>query len=773
LQALTALNTLHLSENLISKIENLEALTALNALYLIRNQISEIENLKHLTALKELYLEDNPISNYPGKIPTDFNVIKAYFADQQKIDNNSVKVNILGEGRIGKTQLFNYLTKKKYQEGADPTHGTNKDFYKRITNYKVSLWDFGGQSYHHGFHELFIGKDDINIVLWIDNAKNKDAYSYWLGTAREPEILEKDDKYKNPLLLVQNIWAHTRDDDHYNESAYPSSEKIDKYQLSIEEVHLINVQELFHRNQSWSSKHANFIETLNEKIRLHASKQVALRERWVEIKNMIDENPLNQIAVKVDEFREKYASELDDDYFLGLLYYLEFTGNIIRLTDSDELKDYIFADPPFLSDWLFNTVLDKKFQESNNPEIDREILNTKCVSKRDCDIFFNLMTYFGLIFKKPNFGKKANDQVDKDIDNEKQIYIVPQFLPDFNHSFKSTILELLPFNFSLKFPDYFHESKIFNFFARYGEYAEDETSYWKYGLLYKHHLQNSSFLKTLVYFNRDERQIFFHIENKKGMSEVAQELFKYFADNKSAKKVDKTPQFLMKKGEITKIFGNDFFEYNYDISSEIKKDDIHLITQSPFEFDVLETIQNIKANNYFGRCTETNKRMKLDYMAINLLDTTHKKKNRIFFSYSHKDEKYRDELEIHMAMLKRSGAIETWHDRKILAGENWDEMIKEQLMQADIVLLMLSPEFLNSDYIWEQELGLLKQRKTDEHDNVTIIPIFTRPCDTTGLEWMELEGLQIDSQSNLPWLSSNLDRDNEYVKMIQKLRQIL
>ena len=160
-------------------------------------------------------------------------------------------------------------------------------------------------------------------------------------------------------------------------------------------------------------------------------------------------------------------------------------------------------------------------------------------------------------------------------------------------------------------------------------------------------------------------------------------------------------------------------------------------------------------------------------MAINLLETSNKKKHRIFFSYSHKDEKYRDELEVHMAMLKRSGAIETWHDRKILAGENWDDKIKEQLMQADIVLLMLSPDFLNSDYIWDQELGLLKDRKTKEGDKLKVTPIFTRPCDTIGLEWMDHQGLQKDHQSKLPWISSAHDRDELYLDMIKELRQIL
>jgi hypothetical protein len=99
----------------------------------------------------------------------------------------------------------------------------------------------------------------------------------------------------------------------------------------------------------------------------------------------------------------------------------------------------------------------------------------------------------------------------------------------------------------------------------------------------------------------------------------------------------------------------------------------------------------------------------------------------LFFSYAHRDEELRNELEVHLAMLKRQGIIATWHDRRIIAGEPVDPVISEQLEEADIVLLLVSPYFLASDYCYDIEM----QRALEKHEAGTthVIPVILRPCD--------------------------------------------
>jgi hypothetical protein len=102
----------------------------------------------------------------------------------------------------------------------------------------------------------------------------------------------------------------------------------------------------------------------------------------------------------------------------------------------------------------------------------------------------------------------------------------------------------------------------------------------------------------------------------------------------------------------------------------------------------------------------------------------------LFFSYAHEDEEMRNELEVHLSMLKRSGLVRAWHDRRITAGKDLDREVSEHLESADVILLLLSPHFLASDYCYETEA----KRALELHDQgkAVVIPIILQPCD-----WLE------------------------------------
>jgi hypothetical protein len=100
---------------------------------------------------------------------------------------------------------------------------------------------------------------------------------------------------------------------------------------------------------------------------------------------------------------------------------------------------------------------------------------------------------------------------------------------------------------------------------------------------------------------------------------------------------------------------------------------------------------------------------------------------KLFFSYSHKDEVLRDTLQTHLEMLRRSGAIETWHDRMIRAGDELDGAIDRNMEDADVILLLVSSDFLASSYCFDVEV----KRAMDRHEAGTarVIPVILRPCD--------------------------------------------
>lgn len=99
----------------------------------------------------------------------------------------------------------------------------------------------------------------------------------------------------------------------------------------------------------------------------------------------------------------------------------------------------------------------------------------------------------------------------------------------------------------------------------------------------------------------------------------------------------------------------------------------------------------------------------------------------VFFSYTHRDESMRNELEVHLTMLKRQGLIEAWHDRRIGAGNEFDRTISAHLESADIILLLVSPHFLASDYCYDREMKRAMERH--ETGEARVIPVILEPCD--------------------------------------------
>jgi len=121
-------------------------------------------------------------------------------------------------------------------------------------------------------------------------------------------------------------------------------------------------------------------------------------------------------------------------------------------------------------------------------------------------------------------------------------------------------------------------------------------------------------------------------------------------------------------------------------------------------------------------------------------------KVKIFYSYSHVDEKHRDELAKHLSILQRQGVIESWHDRRISAGTEWKDQIDDNLNKADLILLLISSDFLASDYCWDIELKRAIARHEDKKDRARVVPIILRSVDWSGAPFGKLQALPKDAK---------------------------
>ena len=125
----------------------------------------------------------------------------------------------------------------------------------------------------------------------------------------------------------------------------------------------------------------------------------------------------------------------------------------------------------------------------------------------------------------------------------------------------------------------------------------------------------------------------------------------------------------------------------------------------------------------------------------------------LFFSYSHVDENLRDQLEVHLSALKRQNLISAWHDRRITAGTNLGQAIDANLNAAEVILILISPDFIDSDYCYAIEMKRALERH--ERGEAKVIPVILRPCDWRDLPFGRLMGTPKDNKPVTTW--ANLD----------------
>jgi hypothetical protein len=141
---------------------------------------------------------------------------------------------------------------------------------------------------------------------------------------------------------------------------------------------------------------------------------------------------------------------------------------------------------------------------------------------------------------------------------------------------------------------------------------------------------------------------------------------------------------------------------------------------------------------------------------------------KIVMLYSRFDEDMKNELNTHLANLRNNGTIAIWHDRDILPGKDWKKEIKINIDNADIVLLLISANFLASDFINEHEMKIAINRHRKGES--TIIPIALKECDLEGNEL--LDGFQFLPKDAKP-ISTWSNKDTGYLDVVKGIRKII
>lgn len=140
---------------------------------------------------------------------------------------------------------------------------------------------------------------------------------------------------------------------------------------------------------------------------------------------------------------------------------------------------------------------------------------------------------------------------------------------------------------------------------------------------------------------------------------------------------------------------------------------------------------------------------------------------RVFFSYSHDDEQHRNQIEKHLALLRRQGLIETWHDRHIPAGGELDDNIDQQINTADIILLLVSASFIASSYCYSREMTRALERHAV--GDVRVVPIIVRDCDWHSAPFGMLKAVPTDGKPIVSWTNF----DAAYTDVAKEIRRLV
>ncbi len=147
------------------------------------------------------------------------------------------------------------------------------------------------------------------------------------------------------------------------------------------------------------------------------------------------------------------------------------------------------------------------------------------------------------------------------------------------------------------------------------------------------------------------------------------------------------------------------------------------------------------------------------------VDTPTPKKALI--SYSHKDESFRSDLIAALATAVRANELEVWSDHCLLPGQNLDEEILSQLNEADVILLLVSPDFIASDYCFRKELQIALERH--RNGRAVVVPVVIRPTDWAGAPFTHLMMLPYDAKPVSTWSNA----DEAWLNVAQSLRRLI
>lgn len=816
---LKSLRHLNLSNNLLKNADFLIKTPNAATIDLHSNKISNLYNIREMVIKKTISdskwrLNTINIANNPLDVPNmqvigqGMAFVKSFF-QQYEVEqsvriplfkNDDIKIILVGNSDAGKTSLAERLITGKWNDKLPSTHWMEiKNWQPKRKNrtYNIRIFDFGGQEYYHDTHYLFFSSQTAYVLLWNHQSNNYEE--------REIQQLQKDQTKTNVSIQgfpipywMESIAYHsqrklTEDDSTLFRSlktkgtlikslkfergdAAPVEIDMEDLDISFPKENVLKVLQppniLITQSKVATAADTFFLDQLqlnteyptifdfanisvktgrgmdhfqNLLFEMIDNMPIATREclgTWGAIKLAIEngvEDSKREMSLK--DFRlycNQIISEIPAVINAGKLdtsnlyfsiahtesyaRYLNDIGLILYFPDNEHLKDKVFLRQ--------NDVLKKIYDileglHSLNGQFDQDHILKALQKKKfdeECTTIIELMKHFKIAFPHPS---------------QEGSFIAPLYLPAQPSRSISIFLDdgHQP-SYRFLFQGFIHKHIILEFFHLYGQQAlRDEHGqqyyYWKNGIVIKDELTQGIVMVRFI-----------------NATATAKAFIDVYSLGKNGD-----------KSLLTKITG-ELERLTFDMN--VKK----AVTTNGTDFVPVDVIHAAEdSNQWIFHYND-------QYFDLKLFRAHLKnelKMKKIFISYSKADAHYLQQFENHLSALKRNGSISTWNCRQLLPGEKWDGKIKKELEEADIIIFLVSSDFLATDYIWDIEIKYAIDKENTNPDAVKVVPIIIRSC-----VW---EDTPLSAYNTAPkkaqviTLSNNLDE--AFTEAVKDLKKIL
>ena len=680
----------HLRGNQLATLpDSFGQLSSLQRLSLYGNQLARLpDSLIKLRSLELLLLHDNPALKLPQSVlgkntwdthkaakPAD--ILDYYFgtlkAAKPLLEG---KLILVGRGAVGKTSLVKRLIhntfnpKQKMTEGIRITEWPLK--LGRAETARMNVWDFGGQEIMHSTHQFFLTERSLYLVVLNgrDGLEDEDAH-YWL------KMVESFGEGSPAIVVLNKIKGTPFElNERDLKKRYPFIKAFVKTDCEGKRPPgIAQLRELI-------QKETNALEDI----------RASFPESWFGIKDR-----LGEMAEKGENYLrpEKYAEickdrgEEDPEKQKQLSRFLHVLGIALNYAEDTRLRHAHVLNPHWVTNGIYK-ILNAESVRKNHGDLRLEDVG-KILPRKDYPpdmqkYLCELMRRFELWFSFPD---------------DAEHYLIPQLLPkqtpeevdDFD---RSATLEF-EYTYSVMMP----EGLLPRFIVRTHSLSSAQPR-WRSGVILR--MREN---QALVYGHLSERRVRISVSGPEAGRERLLSVIRFDFEHvhKEIHGLQVTERLVPEAANIAIAH-----EELRALEAAGEKEVVRYAGGQVVRASVTEMLNRVDPKGFRHEPERAGD----------------KRLPELFYSYAHEDERHLNQLQKHLNVLVTDRLMSHWYDRDIPPGDEWDRKIDERIRSADIILLIISPSFLDSEYIREKELKIALERH--EAGEARVIPVILEKC---------------------------------------------